>query len=132
MLSKLYHVDWKNIVKLGDKANQRKDGFVPYVEPFRPLNEVESTTIYRLEFSPWVDYPISKFLVSYEATAGGFTTCAILLDGKLYLGSSHCSKVDRWLPIRGKMLAFRRALEHSQGIGLDVPEVDKVIASEVP
>lgn len=99
------------------KLQTRKVDFKPYVEPFRPLNGAESTAIHRLEFSPWIDYPISEFLISYQAQTGGFTICNIILDNILYSGSSHCSKVDRWLPIRGQMLAFRRALE-SEGVEL--------------
>lgn len=112
----------------------RRKTFQLYCEPFRPFVREETTSLMRSEpgvilgqatpdktekhseliWSFFLD--ISKdCLVSYQSHLGGFTICNILLNGKLYSGSSCCSKLDNWLPIRGKMLAFRRALE-SEGV----------------
>lgn len=99
------------------KPRKRKDNFKPYTEPFRPFNEEEFKSFVRLTKNTPLE---SVVLVSYQAQTGGFTICNIILDNKLYSGSSHCSKVDRWLPIRGQMLAFRRALE-SEGVELSQP-----------
>lgn len=120
----------------------RKDGFVAYVEQFRPLNEAEQQTILRMktknpvlgrhaELSQITNeelvrlqtyrfrvYLIQSCLVSYRATQGGFTICNVLLEGRLFSGCSHCIKSDRWLPIRGKMQAFRRAVEQSEGVSI--------------
>lgn len=107
-------------ITLTHKPTKRKDDFEPYCEPFRPLNEEEIKSIFRtvdlrIHLS---DAAYSDYLVSYQAFPGGFTICNILLDNKLYSGSSHCVKTDRWLPIRGKMQAFRRAIEQSEGVEL--------------
>lgn len=98
-------------------GKRRKDDFKPYTEPFRPLNNDEVKSIARMGLR-FLLRNFTIFLVSYQATTSGFTICNIILDNKLYSGSSHCSKVDRWLPIRGQMLAFRRALE-SEGVELN-------------
>lgn len=109
-----------NTFSLSLSPHRRKDDFKLYVEPFRPLNEVELKSITRIgsrlnaAFGWATEDQIS---ISYQAQMGGFTICNIILDNKLYSGSSHCLKTDRWLPIRGKMFAFRRALE-SEGMEL--------------
>lgn len=110
-----------NRFNISVKPQRRRVDFVEYTEPFRPLNEIEIKSIVRMENLPRsiCDAARSEFSVSYQALIGGFTICNIILNGKLYSGSSHCSKVDRWLPIRGQMLAFKRALE-STGITLPV------------
>lgn len=100
------------------RPKQRKDDFEPYCESFRPLNEEERLTLAR-KFANWQNY-FSGGLISYQALPGGFTICNILLDNKLYTGCSHCIKTDRWLPIRGKMQAFRRAIEQSEGV--EIPQ----------
>lgn len=97
----------------------RRKSFQLYCEPFRPLNAKETKSVarmvdLRIEIA---DATFREFQVSYQSNLGGFTICNILLNGKLYSGSSCCSKADRWLPIRGKMLAFRRALE-SEGVAV--------------
>lgn len=96
----------------------RRKTFQPYCEPFRPLNDEEKRSVVRVSF---VEVKIAalwrEFQVSYQSHLGGFTICNILLNNKLYSGSSCCSKADRWLPIRGKMLAFRRAME-SEGVAV--------------
>lgn len=102
--------------------HKRKDDFEPYCEPFRPINDEELKSIARSEANLYFsDSSRSDFLVSYQALPGGFTICNILLDNKLYSGCSHCIKSDRWLPIRGKMNAFRRALEQSEGVEIAGP-----------
>lgn len=103
---------------------RRRDDFEPYTEPFRPLNGEEILCISRItdSCSDW-----SGFLVSYQALPGGFTICNVIdFSGRLFSGCSHCIKSDRWLPIRGKMNAFRRALEHSKGIDLPVTHKGEV------
>ena len=94
---------------------RRKNDFLPYFEPFRPLNEEEIKSIART--GVYFSREIDTFQVSYQALTGGFTICNIIVGCVLYSGSSHCSKTDQWLPIRGQMLAFKRALE-STGISL--------------
>lgn len=107
------------------KKQTRKQDFEPYVEPFRPLNEAEVKSIGRKFYSGLLfnmdlgDARLSDFRISYQAQVGGFTICNIIVNGRLYAGSSHCIKSDRWLKIRGQMIAFRRALE-SEGIVLPV------------
>lgn len=104
---------------IGHEKLRRKVDFLPYFEPFRPLNDDETKSIVRMESLPvpLCDAAGDEFQVSYQALTGGFTICNIIVNGQLYSGSSHCSKVDQWLPIRGQMLAFKRALE-STGIAL--------------
>lgn len=110
--------------------HRRKDNFDPYTEPFRPLNDEEVKSITRMETCLHIsDASRSEFLVSYQAITGGFTICNIFVNGRLFTGSSRCSKVDRWLPIRGKMNAFRRALQ-SEGVELrSCPEESTIIES---
>lgn len=97
------------------KPSRRKEDFEPYCEPFRAFNSDEFKSFVRL----FKNVPMQDVcLVSYQALPGGFTICNILLDNKLYSGCSHCIKSDRWLPIRGKMQAFRRALEQSGGVDI--------------
>lgn len=116
----LLEVDERNMFNvsfnISTRPQRRRDNFKPYFEPFRTFNKEEYKCHFRLGKKD--TYPIIPF-VSYQALTGGFTICNIILDGKLYSGSSHCSKVDQWLPIRGQMLAFKRALE-STGITLPV------------
>lgn len=106
-------------------SHRRKENFEPYTEPFRPLNDEEVRSIVRANVGLIVsDASRSDFLVSYQALTGGFTICNIILKNQyLYSGSSHCIKSDRWLPIRGKMNAFHRALQ-SEGVELP-PEQTK-------
>ena len=103
-----------NTFSLTISHHRRKDDFEPYTEPFRPFNEDELKSFVRLTYNT----PLEEIcLVSYKALHGGFTICNILLNNRLFTGSSHCIKSDRWLPIRGKMIAFRRAFE-SEGVEL--------------
>lgn len=96
---------------------KRKDDFEPYCEPFRAFNSDEFKSFVRL----FNNVPLQDAcLVSYQALPGGFTICNILLNNKLYSGCSHCIKSDRWLPIRGQMNAFRRALEQSKGVEIEI------------
>ncbi len=119
-----------------NRTRRRKDDFEPYTEPFRPLNYDEVKSIIRSESDFYVaDSAGSEFLVSYQAIPGGFTICNILVRGRLYSGCSHCIKSDRWLAIRGKMNAFRRALEQSEGVELSQEkyfESDGLIYSSDP
>jgi hypothetical protein len=128
------------------KPQRRKANFRTYFEPFRPFNCDEITTILRyhpgsyllggevpshtttgeqircgseLNYSNLYDI-IQDCIVSYQALTGGFTICNIIVNGYLHSGSSHCSKIDQWLPIRGQMLAFKRALEST---GIELPRV---------
>ena len=98
-------------------VRRRKDDFESYCEPFRQFNEEEFKSFVRMTKNTPIE---SIVLVSYQALPGGFTICNILLDNKLYTGSSHCVKTDRWIPIRGKMQAFRRAIEQSEGV--EIPQ----------
>lgn len=121
MLLEVDRYKW-NRFNISVKPQRRRVDFVEYTEPFRPLDADELKSISRLVREdclpiPFCDAAIHEFQISYQALTGGFTICNIIVNGKLYSGSSHCSKVDQWLPIRGQMLAFKRALE-STGITL--------------
>ncbi len=117
MLLEINSDKW-NHLSISIKPQLRKESFLPYFELFRPLNEIELKTITRLfRIDSLIDAAIHEFKVSYQALTGGFTICNIIVNNQLYSGSSHCSKTDQWLPIRGQMLAFKRALE-STGIEL--------------
>lgn len=102
------------------RPNVRRKSFELYSEPFRKLNAEECRSLFRvLDLRiEMADASFSDFRVSYQSLLGGFTVCSVLLNGKLYSGASHCSKVDRWLKIRGQMQAFRRAIEQSQGVSI--------------
>lgn len=99
------------------RRQPRRIDFEPYTESFRTFNKSEYLSYFRTGKKD--TYPFIP-LVSYQALSGGFTICNIIIDNKLYSGCSHCIKSDRWLPIRGKMNAFRRALEQSEGV--DIPQ----------
>lgn len=123
------------------RSHRRKDNFEPYTEPFRPLNDDEVKSITRtkiervrkgeLDHREVAKFIIldrySEYLVSYQALTGGFTICNIIVNGRLFSGSSHCIKSDRWLPIPGKMNAFHRAL---QSEGVELPQKEKYFISD--
>ena len=63
------------------------------------------------------NHMINNCLISYETLPGGFTVC-ILVTGReqIYRGVSRRSYKDRHNPIRGRMLALRRAVLYSSPV----------------
>lgn len=93
---------------------------------FRPLNDHEEQMITRLidkgrihSTDPRATKP-SK--VSYESMQGGFCVCTLLVydipanKTYLYRGASRRSYKDRRNPVRGKILAFSRAVLYSHAV----------------
>lgn len=67
--------------------------------------------------SVWID----KLAVSYESLPGGFYVCILMLDTDhplLYRGVSRRSYRDKHNSIKGRMLAFSRAILHSRACGV--------------
>lgn len=105
---------------------------------FRKLNQAEIDAICRLATRGHVPsddlrYAMyDKLKVSYERMQGGFTACLLVLDrieklGELgeitgqrtitiWRGASRRSYKDVRKPIRGEMLAFRRAVLYSRPV----------------
>lgn len=113
---------------MNEKSNRRKDDFKPHCEQFRTLSEIEYLSLSRSEAAAsklWVNGSFTHLRVAYETLPGGFTICLLKDSDMIYTGCSHCSKNDSWLFTRGKMKAFRRAVEHSGGILLQNEEETK-------
>lgn len=111
---------------MNEKSNRRRDDFRLVKEEFRKLNETEYLSLSRSESATklWIN-DFTHLRVAYETLPGGFTICLLRDSDAIFTGCSHCSKNDNWLPVRGKMKAFRRAVEHSGGILLQNEEETK-------
>ena len=92
---------------------------------FRPIDEDEKAMIRRLAEKGLVSLPEPVRLayddgacnleVAYVPQQGGFLACCVMVltnetPDLVLLGASRRSRKDRFNPIKGRMLAFRRAL----------------------